>query len=135
MSLVVGTNSWVTLVEANAYMNDKWDASDWSGLTDLQKESLLISAYRRIRSVFSIAASNTDENVKYAQIELAWYIYEYWDDHERRAALYAQGVREFKISRFSETLVGTQLPQHVLDLLDDYNTKNAYFAELDRELD
>lgn len=128
MALAVGTNSWVTVAEADAYFLEKFGASAWAALPNATKEQLLISAYRWIQSqtMFTIAASSTLAIVKQAQYEAAWYMYKYWDQHEDRRALVAQGVTDFKISQFEETLSESKFPKFITDMLDDFITGGGF---------
>jgi hypothetical protein len=125
--MTVGIDSWVTLSEANNYFVNKWGASAWAPLIILQKEQLLISAYRWMKSIsgLSIADSSTDPKVKNAQIELSWYIYNFSEDHFKHQALDAQGVKSFSIMSYSETLQGAQFPQYILDTLDAFVTNSG----------
>lgn len=125
MAIIVGTNSWVTIAEANAYLADKWGASAWTGLdADTQKTPLLISAYRWIRRMTGYATpeTTTDQNLKDAQCEAAWYLYKNNDGAEKRDALRAQGVKDFRVMSFSETLSAATVPEAVADLLKDYES-------------
>ena len=74
--------------------------------------------------------------LKYAQIELAWYVYIYEDSHTKHEALIAQGVKSFDLSKFSEDSSGrTGLPKVVEDLLDDYNIgSGGYLPLIEREV-
>lgn len=138
MALVVGTNSWVTVAEADAYLADKWNAgTTWTGLTNPQKESALITAFYWIRRRYpGIPLVGVTDNVKNAQIELAWYIVNYYNAHVKRDSLYRQGVRKFKISKWSEDLSESQLPEAVQDLLEDFLTgQGNYFPTIERELE
>jgi hypothetical protein len=138
MALVVGTNSWATLAEANDYLAGKWNAgTTWTGLSNTQKESALITSFYWIRRKYpAIPASSTADNVKYAQIELAWYIVNSYSEHIKRSALYTQGVRDFSISKWREKLEKSTLPQEIEDLLEDYLTgQGNYFPTITRELD
>ncbi len=123
-TITVGTNSWVTIAEADIYFESRYGASAWAGLSTANKTSLLITAYNWINSQiqFTIAASATAAVVKNAQCESAWYIYSYWTEHEDRRALYTQGVREFDISKFSEKLELPEFPAWISDMLDGYLT-------------
>lgn len=137
MSLSVGTNSWVTVAEADAYFSDRWLASAWAGLANTQKEQLLITAYRWIQaqSFFSIPASSTSVKVKNAQFELAWYIYKFFGETEKRRALYTQGVREFKLSKWEETLEEGGFPDFIMDMLGDEIVNLGHrFPTISREL-
>jgi len=48
MALYVGTNSFVTLTEANEYYDGKLYADEWHGADDITKEKALKEACRRI---------------------------------------------------------------------------------------
>lgn len=138
MALVVGTNSWATVAEADTYFSEKYGASAWAGLANAEKESLLISAYRWIQqqAIFSISPSSTSAVVKQAQFETAWYIYNFWAEHEKRRALYVQGVTKFKISSFSEDLQGAGFPDFIKDILEDSLVGvGGYFPEITRDFD
>ncbi len=119
-------------------MTNKWNAgTTWITLTTSQKEAALITAFYWIRRKYpAIPASSTASNVKYAQIELAWYIVNFHIEHVKRSALYTQGVRRFNVSKWSETLEKSQLPEEVQDLLEDFLTgQGNYFPTITRELD
>lgn len=132
--MTVGIDTWVTIVEADAYMLGKFDASAWTSLPNATKEQALITAFRWIRSVYDISASSTLQKIKDAQCECAWYVYSHWTQHEKRSALISQGVEDFTVSKFSETLGKTELPEFVKDLLKDF-TVGEYFPVLTREIE
>ena len=138
MGLIVGTNSWVTVAEADTYKSDKWDSGDWTTLNNNEKEKALVSAYRWIQSKqeYNISPTSTSQKVKDAQIELADYIIDYWSEHKERDALYAQGVRDFTLSKWKEKLEKPDLPFIVQDLLSD-SLLNAggYMPLFERELE
>ena len=121
MGLVVGTNSWVTVAEADSYLADKFGASAWSGLANSIKEQSLITAFWWIYNNpnYNIAKSSTAEKVKNAQIELAWWIYNYYEEYRKREALISSGVKKFRIGEFSEDLNNQSLPKIVTDMLED----------------
>lgn len=137
MSLTLNVNTWVTIVEANTYFSAKWTASTlWSSLTSNQKEILLINAYNWINQQedFSFSGSLT-EKLKQAQCETAWYIYRYGESHEKRQALGAQGVKDFKVIDFEETLGASTFPVYIQEMLSDYIIKgNVRIIKLNREL-
>lgn len=119
-TLTVGTNSWVSVAEADTYLDEKFSAGNWATLAYEAKEQLLITSYRWINAQrVNIPASSTESNVKYAQIELAWYCYGHLTSHEKRRALYAQGVRDFKLSKFEEKLEKGGIPDFILDLIKE----------------
>ena len=139
MALTVGTNSWVTVAEANTYFADRFGASTtWASLTNAQKEQLLITAFRWIQSrpEFSISASATDTYIKEAQMELAWWIYNYMDAHEQRRALYIHGVRNFQLSKWEEELDKSEFPGFISDMLADALTGlGGYFPTATRDFE
>jgi len=121
-TITVGTNSWASVSYADTYFADKWGASFWASLSDAQKTQLLISSYKWInqQSTLNIAATSTADIVKQAQCELSQYMYDYYDDHRKREALYNQGVTDFRISQFSESLKGASFPVFISAMLSDY---------------
>lgn len=125
--IIVGTNSWVTIIEADAYFDDRFGASAWAGFSEPVKSELLISAYRWIQqqSMFTISASASAEKIKQAQYETAWFIYNYFSKYEERRALFASGVRKFKIEQFEEELEEVGFPKFISDLLSDSITKGS----------
>lgn len=137
MALTVGTNSWVTVAESNLYLADKYGAGDWAGLTDAVKEQLLITAFWTIYSSpdYTIAKTSTNELVKNAQIETAWFMYTYDSEIWKRLALQGIGVTEFEISEFREKLSkGSPIPLIASGMLEDFSTY-AGSALFERELD
>lgn len=138
IAIIVGTNSWVTLAEANLYLQNKLGADDWSTLSDSTKEQCLITAFWLIYTwpEVSIPKNSTDEKVKIAQIELAWWLYNHYSEWRERGALIAGGVKSFAISKWRETLNKQSLPLEVQNLLDD-SLLNAggYFPTFERELE
>lgn len=135
--LSVGTNSWVTLAEADLYFEGKYQASAaWSALTDSVKKQLLVSAYRWIQQqvLFTISASSTAEIVKQSQCEAAWYLYSFGEEDEKRRALSGQGVTEFELDNWREKISGYDFPGFLKDMLDDYyDGRGARLVTFERE--
>jgi len=137
-TVIVGTNSWVTTTEADDYLEEKFGADAWAGLSATIKAQCIITAFWWIFNYpfVNIPKSSTNESVKNAQIELAWWIYNYYKSYEKRGALIASGVKEFDLSKWSEKLHEQDLPQVVLNLLDgELIGKGGYFPTVSRELD
>jgi hypothetical protein len=134
ITLVVGTNTFVTLAEANNYLEEKFGADDWVTLGDEQKKQCLVTSFRWIVRL-GVDPSSTATNVKHAQIELAWWIYNRYDEYQHREALYAGGVREFSVLKWSETLENPDVPQFIKDIIGDLIGVGGYFPEFDRELE
>ena len=137
-TVIVGTNSWVTITEADDYLEEKFGADAWAGLSNNLKAQCLITAFWWIYNYpfFNIPKSSTDENVKNAQIELAWWIYLYYKGFEKRGALIAGGVTDFTLSKWKEKLDEQEMPQIILNILDDeLVNKGGYFPTVSRELE
>ena len=134
--ITVGVNSWATVSEADTYFLTSYGRDAWGTFTTATKESLLITAFNLITQSAELAvpAGSTEAIVKQAQYELSWYIYGNWTTHEEREALYAQGVREFDISKFGEKLEAPRLPSRVTSMLNDYITNIGGFALITRDL-
>ncbi len=133
--LVVSQNSWASITEADSYLSDKIDTSEWFGLSNtgspgtVYKGSLLISAFYWLIGApeLSLTATLTDTNVKNAQIEAAWYLYEHYPElNERRAAIYS-GLTSFKLSKRTENfeIKNIQIPAFIMGILKDYGAKNT----------
>ena len=120
MALVVGTNSWVTLVEADAYFADHPKSSPWDVLDDPTKEQYLILSFNWIVNdpAFTAVPSTVDQNVKNGQCEGALFLINYYDDYTKRDALIATGVQSFTYSKWSETLGEVSKPQWVVYFFD-----------------
>jgi len=136
MSLAVGTNSWASVAEGDAYLTDRIDAEAWFALSDSSatpgertKATLLVSAYFWLSGSpqLSIPSSSSAANVKNAQIEAAWFLQEYYEDLKDRRAALASGMSILRISRRTEHLSMKNLgiPNHILGMLSDYQIDNT----------
>jgi hypothetical protein len=132
--ITVGTNSFVTLTEANTYMGDRFGGAAWFALTIPERETLLITAFRWLVSE-GVPKTSTSEGVKWGQIELAWWINNYFDEYEARQALIAGGVKKFKASKWEEELSQVGLPQNVKNLVSDDMNLGGYFPTYSRQLE
>jgi hypothetical protein len=134
LTLTVGTNTYVTLAEANAYLEGKFGADGWFSLTDTVKKQCLITAYRWIVRL-GVSPTSTANNVKSAQVELAWWIYQRYAEYEDREALYAGGVRDFTVLKWSEELEAPDVPSFIKDLIGEEIGLGGFFPEFSRELE
>lgn len=137
--MTVGTNSWVTIVEADSYLAEKYGADAWSTFTDVKKKQLLVTAFWRIYNSknFNIQLSSTDAKVKAAQIELAFWLSQYNTEWEKRQALINSGVVSFRVSKFSENYgksIST-IPEFINDILKDNYIAGVKFPTFNRELE
>lgn len=139
MALVVGSNSWETVAEADDYLENKMNASEWFELSTVgargavSKESVLITAYNEILAspLVNISKDSSDNNVKNAQSEMALFILQYYDELMDRRASIASGLSSFSASKIHEAYSSLEgggsptLPSNVIGLLFDYNTANT----------
>ena len=136
MAIVVGSNSWVTIAEADTYLTDRIDCEDWFTLADsagagaLSKTNLLVSAFYLLikHPSLELSSSLTDDNVKNAQIEFSKYLHKHYEETDSRAAMIASGVRSFRLSKWWEQLSdkgGFQVPNYILGMLSAYNVTGS----------
>lgn len=138
MALVIGSNSWVTLTEADDYLTNKVGSQEWFTLNDEpdsageeSKESYLITAFNYLvtKAGYCIPKESTDSNVKAGQIEFAYYLFSQGSAYEDRINAQASGVTEFKLSKWSEkyseqALLDQPLPSIVQNFLSEYYHMN-----------
>ncbi len=136
MALVVGTNSWVSVAEADTYFTDRVNASDWFQLNDPpatpgedSKETFLVSAFYWLFDDpgFSLPLVSTDPIIKRAQEEAALFLMKYAEGHEDRQAKIAGGVARFKNSKWEEDLSEIKKPQMIYNILGsgNYSVQNG----------
>ena len=103
--------------------------------TLLKRAKYIEQKFERARQ-FDIDDDSTDTTVKNAQIELAWYIYKFFTEHEKRRAIFAQGVRDFKLSKWEEELEKPGFPDFINDMLSSELTAiGGFFPVASREMD
>ncbi len=135
MALTIGANSWASVAEADTFLADRIDAEAWfllaaSGAAGVRtKESLLVSAFHWLTGSpqLSMPGSSTDDNVKNAQIEAAWFLQEYYEEMKDRRAALATGVESLRMSRRTENLSIRNLgiPGYILGMLASYQVSNT----------
>jgi len=142
MALVIGTDSWVTVAEADTYLENRIYASDWFTLDTspaspgvVAKESLLITAYRWLLNhpELELEADSTDSNVKNAQIEAAIYLQNHFTEIDGREAAIATGVVSMRMSRRYEDLErgASSLPASLVGMLRSFlRVTGGSFVEL-----
>jgi len=137
VTVIVGTNSWITLAEADDYMDGKVEDTNWDSKTGDQKNRAIVSAFRMIYNSgkFNIPKTATAQIVKDAQSELADYLAEFYSSHKKRTALRAQGVNDFKVSKWEEkSFKDPEIPSYIVDMLDDYlQGVGGYFPTVSRD--
>jgi hypothetical protein len=117
MAITVGTDSWVTLAEADTYFESRIQTDPWDALSDANKEKYLKTAYRWIYydSAFPVPASSSETAVKYGQCEAAFFLITYYDTMDKHAALIASGVTHFKYGKREEDITDVKKPQVVIN--------------------
>ena len=130
MSVVVGTNSWITIVEADAYLTDRLEAEAWFLISDTgapgekSKTSLIVTAFHWLYNNvnYDIPLDSSDDNIKNAQAEASFYLSVYYKQMDKRRALIGDGVQQFERSNWSESLGKMDLPIHIKGMLTDYSS-------------
>lgn len=134
MGLVVGSNSWVTIAEADSYIADKINSGLWL-TTD--KAKYLISAFYAIYTSpdLNIAKESTNEKVKIAQIELAFWFIDNYNAWMKRQAIQGMGVTQFTADGIHESYNNKgSLPLFILDMLTDFKTGST-IATFERDVE
>lgn len=138
MAIIVGTNSWVTIAEADAYLTARLGSQDWFTLSDSpaspgeeSKETFLVMAYNLLvnKPGYCLTPGMTDENVKNAQSEFAFYLSQDYASFIENADGAARGISSFKLSKWSESYFRNwegdyALPVFVNAFLDAYRLDN-----------
>lgn len=124
MSLVVGTNSWVTVAEADTYFTLHIDGAKWTALTTDDKNKYLVTAYRWIfnNPGINVSATNSTQKVKDGQCQASLFLINYYDEYTKRDALIASGVKDFTYGKRREALSEIKMPSFLLAYFDDYIT-------------
>src|SRR6185503_7566388 len=136
--LTVGTNSWVTVAEADAYMSLRVGAkAHWTD--EVNKAACLVTGYKQIKRNprFSLP-DPADDNVKDAQMEQALFLAVHAADIISRKGLQAQGVNAAGIVKATYDMAfAKEMPfaPEVLTLLEDYARAGdgIYIASLERD--
>lgn len=145
MALNVGTNSYVTVAEADTYLTDRMDTEEWFATAETagpgvrSKETYLVSAYNWLRtaSTLSLPETSSDDAIKQAQIEAAFYLLEHYTALNARRAVQAQGVESSRLSKKWESYVSPttgEIPSYILGGISEYAEVNS-FAQLKGEYD
>ena len=131
--LVVDTNSWVSVDDADDYMDSRYGSWEfWDD--DTNKQAALITAYKQLNNsdLFTGFPTTATQNMKDAQCEMALFLVSQGGDIMRRQALQAQGVKQAGIVKESYALVdgkpGVSFPPDVMELLDVYKTEDGFYA-------
>ena len=146
MSLTVGSNSYVTVAQANTYLQDRMGTLAWFALEETgapgvtSKEVLLVTAYNWLLGspTLDLPAVSSETLLMNAQIESALYLLTYYSGIDSRRAKRAQGVESFKLGDRSETFVeGSQseIPSNILGMLMEYSSLGGVTFDLKGQYD
>jgi len=141
MALVVGENSWATVAEADDYLTDRVGTQEWFNLDETpsaagepSKETYLIMAYNYLltKNGYCLDSTLTDENVKKAQIEFAFYFVDNFTEFEDDSNSLTKGAGSFNLSKWREQLNSEAnwngdypLPAFVSVFLTEYQCTNV----------
>jgi len=133
MALVVGTNSYISLADADAYFVDSLRGAAWDMLTEDMRNKSLVTAARRIDPYvitdykLPIVVADIPVNLGQANAELAL-------DFAGKPSLITRSNNEFNIKKakggsaeveFFRPVDGVIFDQHVQDLLADCLASSA----------
>ena len=131
---------WVTVDEADTYFEDSLESSSWDSITN--KSGAINSAFRILNSHPAyVYPSTVSDNMKNANAEYARFLATSFNS--KRQNLIEQGVTQFSIGDFSETLKNTDigygtnmtLPSIVRQYLEPYEVGPAFIGHFDRPSD
>lgn len=136
MAIIVGESTWATVAEADEYLTLKIGTQEWFNLREAatkglaSKETYLATAFQEILSAegFTVLDSDTSDNLKSAQIELAFYLLENYAAYTADKRDAAHGVTSKKVSKWSESYANgnySALPPNVVRFLSLYSSGNT----------
>jgi len=137
-AITVGTNSWVTVAEANTYFETRIKGSDYWTNGAADNIPALITAYNWLMSgKYSLAASTSaTQSIKDAQCEMAFFLLQHQPDLDLRMGLQVQGVVAAGVVKEKYRDDGTvelPVPPIVQTLLAAYDTdRPLYMVNLER---
>lgn len=133
--LDVGTNSWLSVQDADTYMASRYGADEFWG-EDTNKVAALVTAYNRIvnSGAFPDLPSTANQIMKDAQCEMALFLICEGADLLRRKGLQAQGVLSAGIVKetYDPKMRGRMaFPAEVAKLLEAYAGDSDSVAFID----
>ena len=136
MAITVGTNSWVTEAEANAFMDNRFGSVDYWTAGVATNQAALITAYNWLQAGRYTFPATSTQDMKDAQCEMALFLMQHQPDLDLRMGLQAQGVVAAGVVKEKYRDDGSlELPlplivQQLLASLDD--TRPVYLVDLAR---
>lgn len=136
-TITVGTNSWITEAEANAFMLGRIKAGDY--WTDGASDNIpaIITAYHWLTDCprFSFPSTATAA-MKRLQCEMALFLLQHQPDIDLRMGIQSQNVIEAGIvkEKYKMTVMGIPVPPAVYDLAFQYfNQHPFYLIDIERD--
>lgn len=140
MALVVGTNTWATIAQADEYLTTRMGSGKWFDLPESpanpgeeSKETFLVMAFNILvnKGGFSLIPELTDTNVIYAQSEMAFQLFSDLETFEDGADIMNKGLKSFKLSQWQEEYFANSegdfaLPYMVENFLTEYRLDNVF---------
>ena len=124
MAIIVGTDSYITVVEADAYWSDR-DNSDWEAATTAAKEAALREATAYIDSHYSwVGSIEADSQI------LDWPRSSAYDDEDRLLSGVPQQVKDAQAELGLQALAGALVPALAQD---DVRTKKEKVGSIEVE--
>ncbi len=130
MGIVVGTNSWVTEVEANTYFDDRVFSSEYWTDSASDNSPALITAYKWLNAGLYSFPETATQNMKDAQYEMAFFLLQHQPDLDLRMGLQAQGVIAAGVVKEKykdDNYVELPVPPLVQKLIESYETSKPVF--------
>ena len=106
MALVVGTNSYISVANADTYFSERLNVSDWTGAVTATKEAALIQATRTLDALYTFAGDLTSDDQA-----LAWprsYVYD-CEGRELDSATIPEAVKNATCEEALHLLAGDQI--------------------------
>lgn len=142
-TVTVGTNSYISVTDANTYFGERYGGDAWTSLSSTLKEQALITATRKIDrlpirgrkyldSEFQPLAFPRDfdedgivhERVKQACCEEAFALTK--TELQKRKELQQQGVKSFSLGKLSESYQGNSFSGNSLLSLEAIDLLNSW---------
>lgn len=133
MSLTIGTNTWISLEDANTYFDTRLNSDEWDESSSETKVKALVTAFNKISNADFDLPDEATTAMEQAQCEMALFLLLHQADMDTRMGLQAQGVKSAGIVQESYGDNVSGFPKVVEDLLKSVKKSSAYFAEIERE--
>jgi len=129
-TITVGTNSWVTMTEANTFFEGRIKSSEY-WIEDADDNCpALVTAYKWLQSGKYSFPATVVQAMKDAQCEMAFFLLQHQSDLDLRVGLRVQGVIAAGVVKEkyrNDKYMVLPIPPIVKQLLGDYDTEKALF--------